>query len=190
MELSRGQPPQSPVAYMRAQPVPPMAYDEYRRNSSSSSSYGYSDSRNREWGAYLSPTSRHSETAWSPPPSHHQHHHHHGGRQDTATSSPPSRSMAGENSTSQAQYLSGYVGTHSNSRYRPGYWYHGHVKSVYACMSVFLYQKNVLWKTVFQIRAGYIWFSCGWGFRVMIKLDCWFCYRMKMLYGEKSSSIY
>uniref|UniRef100_A0A093XPK4 Nucleolar protein 4 n=1 Tax=Talaromyces marneffei PM1 TaxID=1077442 RepID=A0A093XPK4_TALMA len=121
MELSRGQPPQSPVAYMRAQPVPPMAYDEYRRNSSSSSSYGYSDSRNREWGAYLSPTSRHSETAWSPPPSHHQHHHHHGGRQDTATSSPPSRSMAGENSTSQAQYLSGYVGTHSNSRYRPGY---------------------------------------------------------------------
>lgn len=121
MELARVQPPQSPLAYMHAQPVPPMAgYDEYRRNSSSSSSYNYSDRGNRDWEAYSSPTSRHSEMAWSPPQNH-QHHHHHGSRQDAVASSPPSRSMAGENSPSQAQYLSGYVATHSNSRYRPGY---------------------------------------------------------------------
>ncbi|EED15071.1 conserved hypothetical protein [Talaromyces stipitatus ATCC 10500] len=144
LELSRVQPPQSPLAYMR-QPVPPMAsYDEYRRNSSSSSSYGYSDSRNREWGTYSSPASRHSEMTWSSPSSHHQHQHHNSrqhahsevaeggspnGRNSMklmnmhldTTSSPPSRSVSGEIQPSQAQYLSGYVTTHSNSRYRPSY---------------------------------------------------------------------
>lgn len=126
MALSRIQPPQSQITYMRAQNMPSMVeYDEYRRSSTSSSSYGYSERPTREWDAYSSPISRHSEMAWSPPPPppfHPQHqNHHYTSRQDAAPSSPHSRSMQPENSPSQAQYLSGYVATPSNSRYRSGY---------------------------------------------------------------------
>ena len=71
MALSRIQPPQSQITYMRAQNMPSMAeYDEYRRSSTSSSSYDYSERPTREWDAYSSPISRHSEMAWSPPPPH------------------------------------------------------------------------------------------------------------------------
>lgn len=177
MEFSRVQPPQSPLAYMRAQPVPPMAaYDDYRRNSSSSSSYGYSDRGNREWGAYSSPASRHSEMAWSSPPSHH-HHHHHGSRQDAGTSSSPSRSMPGENSPSQAQYLSGYVATHSNSRYRPGYWSLDGIRFVFACLLVFLYQNSLPRKIV--TKSGWVVIALlaevGRVFMATAMLDCYFC---------------
>lgn len=156
MEPSRTQQQQqAPSAYLRTQQPPPSptAYDGYRRKSSSSSSFGYSD-RNREpkW-TYPSPGSRHSEMAWSAA-SHHQHHIRQPPHMDNGggggssqsgrypsissssssstnmklgnlhidSSSPPSptsESMV-ETSSSQAQY--GYIPSHANSRYRPGYW--------------------------------------------------------------------
>jgi hypothetical protein len=130
---------QAAATYMRAQPTSPMAtYDEYRRNSSSSSSYGYPD-RNREW-AYSSPGSRHGEMTWSAtsathshphaPPSHHPHHHH-SSRQHQADSGgsgssngrhPSSSPTSEQSSPPQTQSQYGYMtGTHANSRYRPGY---------------------------------------------------------------------